>query len=269
MQAELQAEGHKVSVTKLCRWLGIPRRTFYYQPKGSKKPLDEEKVSKIKEVIERFPSYGYRRIAAVLGWNRKVVQRICQRKGWQVRKRSKGKRPRAKGLISVASQPNERWATDLTMIWCGRDRWCTLAVVIDCATREVLGWRLARQGNAVTAEAALEEALISRFGCLGRVPWKLVLRSDNGLVFTSKRYMATAKAYGLRQEFITPYTPEQNGLVERFIRTLKEECIWQHRFESLVQAREVISSWIRYYNLERPHQALGYQSPSEVMAIAA
>ena len=81
MQAELRTEGHKVSVTKLCRWLGIPRRTFYYQPKGSKKPLDEEKVSKIKEVIERFPSYGYRRIAAVLGWNRKVVQKDLSEEG--------------------------------------------------------------------------------------------------------------------------------------------------------------------------------------------
>ena len=269
MQAELEAEGHKVSLSKLCRWLGISRRTLYYQPKRRKNPLDEEKVARVKEVIERFPTYGYRRIAVVLGWNRKVVQRICQRKGWQVRKRSRGSRPRAKGLISVASRPNERWATDLTMVWCGRDRWCKLAVVIDCATREVLGWRLARQGNAATAEAALEEALIFRFGCLGRVCGKLVLRSDNGLVFTSKRYTATAKAYGLSQEFITPYTPEQNGLVERFIRTLKEECIWQHRFGSLSEAREVIGTWMRYYNMERPHQALGYQAPSEIMVIAA
>jgi len=269
VQAELKAEGYKVSLRKLCCWLGISRRTLYYRPKGRKRGLDEKKVSKVKEVIEKFPTHGYRRIAAVLGWNRKVVQRICQRKGWQVRKRPKGSRPRAQGLVSVARRPNERWATDLTMVWCGRDRWCTLAVVIDCGTREVLGWRLAAQGNAATAEAALEEALIFRFGSLGRVFGKLVLRSDNGLVFTSKRYTATVKAYGLSQEFITPYTPEQNGLVERFIRTLKEECLWQHRFESLGQAREVISRWIRYYNLERPHQALGYQAPSEVMAIAA
>ena len=268
MQAELAAEGYKVSLSKLCRWLGVARRTFYYRPKGRKRPLAEDKVAKVKEVIERFPSYGYRRIAVVLGWNRKVVQRICQRKGWQVRKRPKGSRPRAKGFVSVARRPNERWATDLTMVWCGRDRWCTLAVVIDCATREVLGWRLARRGNAVTAEAALEEALISRFGCLGRIPGGLMLRSDNGLVFTSKRYTATVRAYGLRQEFIMPYSPEQNGVVERFIRTVKEECLWQHRFGSLSEAREVIGDWMRYYNLERPHQALGYQAPSDMLAIA-
>ena len=101
----------------------------------------------------------------------------------------------------------------------------TLAVVIDCATREVLGWRLASRGNAATAEAALEEALTERFGQLGRVNPSLVLRSDNGLVFTSRRYTATVKAYGIKQEFIIPYTPEQNGLVERFMQTIKEECI--------------------------------------------
>ena len=115
----------------------------------------------------------------------------------------------------------------MARVWCGKDRWCTLTVVIDCATREVLGWRLASRGNSVTAEAALEEALIERFGHLGRVSVPLTLRSDNGLVFTSKRYTATVKAYGLEQEFITLYTPEQNGLVERFIRSIKEECIGQ------------------------------------------
>jgi putative transposase len=230
--------------------------------------VDPAKAAEVKAVIERFPTYGYRRIAAVLGWNRKVVQRICQRKGWQVNKRPRGCRPRARAVSSITSHPDQRWATDLTRLWCGRDRWCTLALVLDCCTREVLGWRLARRGHAPTAEAALEEALIRRFGHLGRIRGVLTLRSDNGLVFSSRRYMATVKAYGLRQEFITPYTPEQNGLVERFIRSLKEECIWQHRFESLSHARQVIADWIRYYNTQRPHQALGYQTPHQAKKAA-
>ena len=77
------------------------------------------------------------------------------------------------------------------------------------------------------------------------------------------------RAYGLDQEFITPYTPEQNGLVERFIRSIKEEWIWHHWFESLSHAREVIGRWIKYYNTRRPHQALGYKSPVEVYKNAA
>ena len=263
VQAELKAEGHPVPLTKLCRWFGIPRSSVYYKPRKRKAKVDPDKVRKIKEVINEFPNYGYRRVAVVLGWNKKVVQRIFQIKGWQVKKRSKGRRPRAQRLKSVAIGPNERWAMDMALVWCGKDRWCSLAVVIDCATREVLGWRLACKGNAITAEAALEEALIERFGHLGRISSPITLRSDNSLVFTSRRYTGTVRAYGLAQEFITPYTPEQNGLVERFIRSIKEECIWHHRFESLSHAREVIGRWIKYYNTRRPHQALGYKSPVE------
>jgi len=145
-------------------------------------------------------------------------------------------------MPSVAPVPDRRWATDLAHVWCGRYRWCSLAVVLDCCTREVLGWRLARSGNARTAEAALEEALIRWFGVLGRVPWSIVLRSDNGLVFSSRHYTATVRAYGIEQVFITPYTPEQNGLVERLIRSLKDECIWLHHFGSLSHARQVIGA---------------------------
>ena len=266
VQAEMAAEGDAVSMVQLCRWFDVPRRTMYYQRKPRPVVIDDDRAASVKAVIETFPSYGYRRIAAVLGWNRKVVQRICRLKGWQLRKRAKGHRPRARSMPSVTANSNERWSTDLAMLWCGRDRWCHVALVIDCCDRELIGWRLAKHGNAKTAEAALEEALIHRFGHLGRVPAPLVLRSDNGLVFSSKRYTETVRAYGLTQEFITPYTPEQNGLIERFIRSLKEECIWQHRFESLAHARDVVGRWIRHYNTERHHQALGYRTPAQIAA---
>ena len=101
----------------------------------------------------------------------------------------------------------------------------------DCCSRELLGWHLSRSGKSRTAESALEQALISRFGTLGKVDKTFLLRSDNGLVFTSRSYTALVKSYGLQQEFITPYTPQQNGLVERLIRTLKEQCVHRHRFE--------------------------------------
>ena len=115
----------------------------------------------------------------------------------------------------------------------------------------------------------MEEALIHRLGLLRRVVGPLALRSDNGLVFSRRHYTATVKAYGLTQEFTTPYTPEQNGLVERFFRSLKEECIWQQHFESLGQARAVIGRWIRYYNEHRPHQSLGYVAPRAHPALVA
>ncbi|MDO5056879.1 MAG: DDE-type integrase/transposase/recombinase [Lautropia sp.] len=124
--------------------------------------------------------------------NKNTVQRIFQLKGWQVRKRPVGFRPRIQALPPVASRPDERWATDLCRIWSGKDGWATLTLVIDCHSREILGWHLSRSARSRTPEAALEQALIARFGCLGRVPTPFLLRSDNGLVFTSRSYTALA-----------------------------------------------------------------------------
>lgn len=150
-----------------------------------------------------------------------------------------------------------------------RDGWAVLALVIDCCTRELLGWHLSRSGRSRTAEAALEQALIARFGTLGRVPAPFLLRSDNGLVFTSRSYTALVRGYGLRQEFITPHSPEQNGMVERVIRTLKDQCVHRHRFESLQHASRDIGDWIGFYNNGRPHQSLGMRTPAEAFKLAA
>jgi len=104
--------------------------------------------------------------------------------------------------------------------------------VIDCHTRELLGWHLSRTGKATTAASALEHALISRFGPLGRVNSEFLLRSDNGLVFTSRHFTAWVRSYGGKQEFITPHCPRRNGMVERVMRMLKEQYSHRHRFDS-------------------------------------
>ena len=93
-----------------------------------------------------------------------------------------------------------------------------------------------------------------------------MVRSDNGLIFQSRRFRAACRDYRLTQEFITPYTPEQNGMIERFFRSVKEECVWLQRFRNFGQARREIARWIQWYNEGRPHQALGYKSPLEYRA---
>ena len=225
--------------------------------------------AKIIAVIGRFPAFGIRRVWVWLRYrqgmvvNRKAVARLMKLKGWTVYKRRKGGRPRVTSP-SVAPKPNVRWATDIASVFCGaKDGWCSFVPVIDCCTREILGWELAPTARAKTAERALEEALLSRFGHLHSAPAGLVLRHDNGLVFGSKRYRALAAEYGLDQEFITPYTPEENGLCERFIRSFKEECAWLHRFDSIEEARTTIRGWITHYYGERPHPSLDYRSPKE------
>jgi len=269
IQQGLLAEGISVSISKLCAWFDVPRRTVYYKPTKAAPKIDPRFADPIKALIEQEPSFGYRTVAWLLGFNKNTVQRIFQLKGWQVRKRAVGMRPRIKAVPSVATAPNERWSTDLARVWTGKDGWSSLALVIDCHTRELLGWHLSRSGKATTASAALEHALIARFGTLGKVEREFLLRSDNGLVFTSRHFTALVRSYGLKQEFITPHCPQQNGMVERVIRTLKEQCIHRHRFESIQHASRVIADWISFYNNRRPHQALAMRTPAEAFTVAA
>jgi putative transposase len=265
----LKQDGFDVSISKICQWFAVPRRTVYYKPVKSAPKVQERFAGPIKSMITEEPSFGYRTVAHLLGFNKNTVQRIFQLRGWQVRKRPIGFRPRAQALPSVAKAPNERWATDLCRVWAGRDGWAVLALVIDCHTRELLGWHLSRSGKAKTAESALEQALIARFGTLGRVEAPFLLRSDNGLVFTSHSYTKLVRGYGLKQEFITPHCPEQNGMIERVIRTLKEQCVHRYRFETLQHASRAIGDWIAFYNNRRPHQALRMRTPAETFALAA
>ncbi|CUS34196.1 Integrase catalytic region (fragment) [Candidatus Nitrospira nitrificans] len=93
--------------------------------------------------------------------------------------------------------------------------------------------------RAKEAERAVEAVGLQRFGTL-RPANAPVLRSDNGLIFQSRRFRQACRDYRLEQEFITPDTPEQNGLIERFFCSLKEECVWQHIFQTFEEARQVI-----------------------------
>lgn len=133
--------------------------------------------------------------------------------------------------------------------------------MIDSYTGELLGWHLSCSSQAKTAESALEQALIARYGILGRVKPSFLLRSDNGPVFTSRSYTALVRSYCLQQEFITPHCPGQNGMIERVIRTLEEQCTHRHRFETLQHACRACGAWIGFYKTRRPYQASGMKTP--------
>ena len=82
-------------------------------------------ANRIKQFIDKYPEAGCRSAAWMLNLNKNTVQLIFQLKGWQVRKKSRGLRPRVKVFPSEALQPNKRWSTDLARVWYGQDRWCT------------------------------------------------------------------------------------------------------------------------------------------------
>lgn len=264
-----------VSTRRVCRVLKFSRARLRARAVIAAAPprLDEVLAERIQRLIELYPTFGYRRLWAMLRFvegirvNRKAVYRLLMLKGWFVHQRSLTPRPRVRGLRSRAPRSNERWAMDVTHVSCGADGWGHLTAVIDCHDREVTGYEFALHGRAKEAERALEEACLARFGTVRPEGSTPVIRSDNGLIFQSRRFRAACRDYRLRQEFITPYTPEQNGLVERFFRSLKEECVWLHNFGSFTEARRAITQWIQWYNTSRPHQALGYRSPRQFRAL--
>lgn len=268
---DLVQQGIQVGWSKLCCALEVPRSTTYYAPKEktARRVVDPVLSARIKELIEQEAAFGIRSVWSWLRFvdglkiNRKKVERLMRLNGWTLKQRRAGKRPRVEASCSVAQKPNQRWATDIALVHCGVDGWCAFVPVIDCCTREILGWELDRTARAKTAERALEEALINRFGWLHGAPKGMALRHDNGLVFGSRLYGSTVRRYGLVQEYIAPYTPQQNGLCERFIRTLKEQCVWLHSFTSLEHARLTLKNWILKYNTQRPHQALNYLNPTQ------
>lgn len=271
MVSALRAGGKAVSVSKVCRWLEVPRSTAYYLARErAPRLIDGFIANLIYEIIHMEPTWGVEMVWAHLRFqlgfeslNKKKVARIMKLQGWTCRQRRVGQRPRVEHKKSAAEHPDQRWATDIALVHCGADGWCAFVPVIDCCTRQVLGWELADTARARTAERALDSALMNRFGYCYGAPPGMALRHDNGLVFGSRKYVGTVRAYGLTQEYIAPYTPEQNGLCERFIRTFKHECCWQHNFVDLGHARRVVAAWLVWYNARRPHSALGYKSPDQ------
>ena len=265
----------QASERRICRVLDVPRSSLRTSSaeKRLRRPLDATLVKRIEELIAKHPTFGYRRLWALLRFaegllvNRKAVYRVLKTKRWFCHQRQVTPRPRVQGRRSVAQARNERWAMDLTHVYCGADGWGHLAAIIDCHDREIVGWEFSLRGRAREAERALEDACLARFGTL-QTGGPDAGHQDPTTASSSRRAASAppAATTACAQEFITPYTPEQNGMIERFFRSLKEECVWQHNFAGFVEARAAIASWIRWYNERRPHQALGYLSPHQYRA---
>jgi putative transposase len=262
------------SERRICQVFRVSRSTLRLRRGAgtSQHGVDAALAARMGTLIEQRSTFGYRPLWAMLRYrdgvviNRKGVYRALRHLGWFVHQRQVTPRPRVQGWGSQTTVSHTRWAMDVTHILVGTDRWAHLAAVIDCHDREIIGYEFALRGRAREAERALKEACLSRFGTVRPTGQTPVVRSDNGLIFQSRRFRRACHDYRLSQEYVTPYTPEQNGLIERFFRSLKEECAWLLNFSSFVDAKTVMRRLIEWYNEARPHQALGDQSPREYRA---
>ena len=135
-----------------------------------------------------------------------------------------------------APHPNHVWQSDMTKVWAGPSvGWAYLVSVIDCCTREIVGWDLSLRCRTEEALAALNRAVLEvlPFGSRGT---GLTLTTDNGTQFTSARYVETLNQLGITHRRTAYNHPEGNSYIERFHRSLKEEEVWLNEYQNFDQA---------------------------------
>ncbi len=286
---ELKSKGWSTRTS--LQYSGATRTALYYEKTPRKVLPDRQTVMHVERIGKQRPTYGTRRMVAQIRrqtgvpTNRKRIQQIYRKIGWITPKKTKndiiraGKRGRFK-----PTGPNQLWETDITYVWCGVDGWCYCFNVIDTFTRKWITYVFDTQATAQVAVESLTKAVstISADEARG-----LLVRSDNGVQYTSREFKESMKALGVRCEYIWHNTPEQNGHVESFHKTcgqgsprqewwieqnghvesfhktLKKEYVWPHDFARFQDAEAVLAEAFADYNQDRIHSALGYLTPDE------
>jgi len=269
------ARAFAIAVSTAGRWIKPevpPRPKMRRLRPVSDEPTLREQVGNLADQ-PRHRTFGYRRIWALLrrdgvSVNQKTVRRIMKDLGLSRPKFSyKCKRPKRVEKMRP-KRPNQGWQIDMTSFPLSDFTPLFLVTVIDCCTRELVGWTLERRCRAGEWTAAVRMALESR-DLMDQTRCRelpLVLRSDNGSQPCSKKFVEFLGAHGVKGQYTGYDAPDDNAYVERVIRTIKEEEIWPNLWDTLGEAREAIEAYVKYYNEQRIHSALDYQTPSEVAA---
>ena len=264
-----------LSIERMCKLAGVSRATFYRSLR-EQQPVEEdmEVRSAIQEIaLAHRRRYGYRRMS-----------RELRRRGMQVNHKRVLRMMREDNLLAVQPRAfvvttdsdhgfevylnlagrmkltgiDQLWVADITYIRL-KAEFVYLAVILDGHSRKVVGWALERTLASRLAVAALERAIVERQALPG-----LVYHSDRGVQHACAEYVAVLKKHGMIPSMSRPANPYDNASCESFIKTLKREEIYARRYDNLEHLRANIEEFIEeYYNRERLHSALDYQSPEE------
>jgi putative transposase len=218
---------------------------------------------RLRELAEERRRWGYRRLHVLLrreGWmvNSKRVYRIYVEEKLMVRKRKRRRRicARARVLQAAPLKKNETWTMDFLQDALAGGRKVRTLSIEDAYTRELLAIEVDTSLPALRVVRVLEKLRVER-----GLPVRIVI--DNGTEFTSKALDRWAYENKVTLHFITPGRPMENGYIESFHGRFREECLNEHWFLTLDDARETIEDWRTDYNQVRPHSALGYRTPVE------
>lgn len=262
---ELVARGRRPAV--VARVMQVTRQAIYRTSKPRRSPQRQPAKGPVDETIVAVardnPTDGTRMVAALASreLGRKVSRKRAQREMREQRLLQRHRplqRRRRPGFFRV-ERPDQLWHMDTTSVWVAEHGWCYLNAAIDCCTREIAGWSLDLRCRAQEAIAVVDRAVANH----GVEPGQLVLGSDNGTAYTSRRFRARLRDLGIAHRRGGYRDPESQAFIESWFSRLKERLVWRSEFETLDQAREEIAAYIDRYH-RRPHSGLGYRTPLEV-----
>jgi putative transposase len=260
----LQAEA---SIQQLCNVFDLPRSSYYYQ---SMRRDEADLVAAIEAVLMRRPWFGYRRVVAQLHREgvmvgetvtRRILRQLAHtRSVGQVRVQttdSSHSYTRYTNLIRGMKPklPNQIWVADITYIRFGM-HFLYLAVILDAFSRAVRGWALSRSLSQDLSLDALKMALTKGA--------PLIFHSDQGSQYSAWLHTDMLDTAGVRISMSDRGKPTQNGIAERFMRTLKDEHVDYADYADFQDARLQIAHWLEVeYNTQRIHSSLNYPTPAE------
>lgn len=249
--------------------VGLARSTYHYQAQKRTRAYgyDPGLCAAIAQICARAGVYGYRKVWATLrarGWavNKKRVLRYLRHLKLLQPRKVKGRKYTRPALV-VPERSNEYWEEDLTYVWCGS---CMnyLFAVIDGYDKEIPGDEFGDRCRADEASVALERAVLKRFK--GPVPpgHVLVLRIDRGTQFKVRKFRATAKRLHVQLEYAGIQCPDDKPYIEAFFSKYKVEEVYRNEYRNSVGAKASWELYRSWYETERVHQSLGYQTPHQV-----
>jgi transposase InsO family protein len=251
--------GHGLSGRAACRWSGFSRHVLQYAPALVER--DRTLLLQMRTLTQRYPRFGYRRVAVLMQTSFPRVWRLWKRHNFRLqpprahRRRSPGADPRP----CQAERPNHVWTYDILHDQLADGRRFKTLSVLDEFTRECLVIKVGHSLRATDVIAALTVTMQAR----GKPQF---IRSDNGSEFTATAVMQWLQTNVIGPSFIQPGHPWQNGYVESFHGKFRDECLNREWFPSRLEAEVVIEHWRQYYNTQRPHSAVGYKTPAQVAA---
>ena len=252
-------DSYKVSLRKDCGLMNMHKSSFYYRAVPAN---DGPLRAALKEQAYTYRRWGCETLIDILrrdGWmdNHKRIERIYREEGLQVKRRRKRRTARWRGEpLEQPSGLNELWAMDFVSDQLAGGRRLRLLVVMDVHSRECL---------AIEADSSLTGSRVVRVLCrLAQqrgLPQRIL--TDNGPEFIGRAMDRWAFEHEVKLHFIEPGKPMQNGFVEGFNSTLRDQCLNEHWFMGLADAREIIEKWRRLYNEVKPHSSLNRMTPEE------